>query len=123
MSLTPGARLGPYEVVWSLRHRDPHGRGSSALQLFDFVERDPKTDADIWYWSNPGDPTSKPEKFSASAATETQPQLSPDGRWLAYVSSETGVTVRQFPSGPGFIRIGPGVEPRWKKDGLEERRI
>jgi hypothetical protein len=87
-----------------------------------FVERHPKTDADIWYWLRPGDASSKPEKFLAGPATETQPQLSPDGRWLAYVTNEGGaaqVTVRQFPSGQGLVRIGVGIEPRWKKDGSE----
>jgi hypothetical protein len=87
-----------------------------------FVERHPKSDADIWYWLRPGDAASKPEKFLAGPAMETQPQLSPDGRWLAYVSNEGGaaqVTVRQFPTGPGLVRIGVGLEPRWKKDGSE----
>ena len=51
---------------------------------------------------------------------ETQPQLSPDGRWLAYVS-DSNVYVRQFPSGQGFakVSIDIGLEPRWKKDGSE----
>ena len=89
-----------------------------------FTEIDPKTGADIWYWSKPGDASSKPEKFLATAAIESQPQLSPDGRWLAYVSNETGqpqVYVRQFPSGQGFakVSISVGREPRWKKDGSE----
>ncbi len=89
-----------------------------------FTEEDPKTQADIWYWSKPGDASSKPEKFIATAAIESQPQLSPDGRWLAYVSTETGkyeVYVRQFPSGQGFakVSINGGREPRWKKDGSE----
>jgi serine/threonine-protein kinase len=87
-----------------------------------FVEQNPKTNADIWYWLRPGDASSKPEKFLATAATESLPQLSPDGRWLAYFSNEGGVgqvLVRQFPSGPGFVRVGPGSYPRWKKDGSE----
>ena len=87
-----------------------------------FVESNPKTSADIWYWLRPGDASTKPEAFLASAAMETQPQLSPDGRWLAYVTTEGGspqVTVRQFPSGQGLVRVGVGVEPRWKKDGSE----
>ena len=89
-----------------------------------FTEDDPKTRADIWYWSKPGDSSIKPEKFLATAAVESQPQLSPDGRWLAYVSNETGtyeVYVRQFPSGQGFakVSINGARDPRWKKDGSE----
>ena len=91
----------------------------SATGTLVYVESDPKTKTDIWYWSKPGDPASTPERFLATPAAETQPQLSPDGRWLAYVSSDTGLTVRQFPSGPGFIRLGQGLEPRWKADGSE----
>jgi eukaryotic-like serine/threonine-protein kinase len=96
----------------------------SQTETLFFTEIDPKTGADIWYWPKPGDASSKPEKFLATAAIETQPQLSPDGRWLAYVSNETGqlqVYVRQFPSGQGFakVSISVGREPRWKKDGSE----
>ncbi len=96
----------------------------SATGTLVFTEVDPKTGADIWYLSTPGSGASTPEKFLATAATESQPQLSPDGRWLAYVSDESGqreVYVRQFPSGPGFakVSINGGVEPRWKHDGAE----
>jgi len=50
--------------------------------------------------------------------------LSPDGRWLAYVSAVTGepeIWVRPYP-GPGApVRISPsgGLEPVWSRDGHE----
>ena len=96
---------------------------SQAGMLF-FTELDPKTGADIWYWSKPGDRATRPERFLGTGVNETQPQLSPDGRWLAYVSNETGrseVYVRQFPSGQGFAKVSnnAGLEPRWRKDGSE----
>ena len=89
-----------------------------------FTEIDPKTRADIWYVSTPGEGTRTPERFLTTAANESQPQLSRDGRWLAYVSDESGQTevyVRQFPSGPGFAQVSShgGREPRWKHDGSE----
>jgi len=89
-----------------------------------FTEVDPKTRADIWYLPEPGKPDSKPVKFLNTPATESQGQLSPDGRWLAYVSDETGkaeVYIRQFPSGEGFARVSVdgGREPRWNKNGSE----
>jgi Tol biopolymer transport system component len=39
---------------------------------------DPSTRGDIWYLPNPGKPDSKPVKFLTGAASESQPQLSPD---------------------------------------------
>jgi serine/threonine-protein kinase len=50
------------------------------------------------------------------------PDLSPDGRWLAYVSDETGrqeVYVQSFPGLGGKRRISAdgGVEPAWSRDG------
>jgi dipeptidyl aminopeptidase/acylaminoacyl peptidase len=55
---------------------------------------------------------------------ETQAQVSPDGRWIAYVSTDSGrseVTVSSFPSGhrQWQISTGGGVEPRWRGDGKE----
>ena len=51
--------------------------------------------------------------------------LSPDGRWLAYVSEESGTTeiyVRPFPnvdSARFVISSGGGIEPLWRRDGRE----
>ena len=55
---------------------------------------------------------------------ETQAQPSPDGRWLAHVSNESGsneVYVRSFDSGDGKWRISTasGTEPQWRRDGRE----
>jgi eukaryotic-like serine/threonine-protein kinase len=96
----------------------------SATGTLVFTETDPKTQADIWYVATLGGGSHTPEKFLATAAMESQPQLSPDGRWLAYVSDESGrqeVYVRQFPSGLGFAKVSSqgGREPRWKHDGSE----
>ena len=51
-------------------------------------------------------------------------QFSPDGRWIAYASNESGtmeVYVAPFPSGNGKWEVshGGGSEPRWRKDGKE----
>lgn len=50
------------------------------------------------------------------------PSLSPDSRWIAYQSDETGkneVYVRPFPGPGGRVQIstGGGIEPRWPGDG------
>src|SRR5262249_23619325 len=53
-----------------------------------------------------------------------QGQLSPDGRWMAYASDESGrreVYVRPFPAADGKWRISTagGEQPRWRGDGRE----
>ncbi len=51
--------------------------------------------------------------------------VSPNGRWLAYTSNETGrkeVYVRPFPNtGDGLwqVSIDGGIEPTWSQDGTE----
>jgi dipeptidyl aminopeptidase/acylaminoacyl peptidase len=50
--------------------------------------------------------------------------FSPDGRWVAYASNESGsmeAYVTSFPSGNGKWQVstGGGQEPRWRKDGRE----
>jgi serine/threonine-protein kinase len=63
-----------------------------------------------------------PEPFLATPAGEMQPAFSPDGRWLAYTSTESGsaeVYVRPFP-GPGGrwqISSGGGSFPNWSRHG------
>ena len=60
----------------------------------------------------------------ATRSTEAWGQFSPDGRWVAYQSDESGRTeiyVRPFP-GPGgqwLISDAGGVYPRWSPDGSE----
>jgi eukaryotic-like serine/threonine-protein kinase len=51
-------------------------------------------------------------------------QFSPDGRWMAYASNETGsweIYVSPFLSGNGKWQVsrGGGQEPRWRQDGKE----
>jgi Tol biopolymer transport system component len=93
-----------------------------------YTETDPKGQGDIWFLPDPLGKSSerKPVKFQGTEAMESHGQLSPDGRWLAYVSNDSGQTevyVRPFPSGPGRwkVSVGRGVsrEPRWRSDGKE----
>jgi len=66
----------------------------------------------------------KPRPVVNNAAAESYPEFSPDGRWLAYGSDETGrheVFVQPYP-GPGKrvqISTEGGLEPAWSRDGKE----
>ena len=66
----------------------------------------------------------KPYPFLSTPFTETNGVFSPDGKWVAYHSNESGrneVYVRPFP-GPGGvwqISAGGGMFPRWRADGKE----
>ena len=69
----------------------------------------------------------KAEPFLASEFQETQGQISPDGKWMAYTSNETGrfeVYVEPFPRGTGAAGKWPvstagGEELLWRPDGKE----
>jgi serine/threonine-protein kinase len=61
----------------------------------------------------------------ATPASDFSPAISPDGKWLAYVSGETGtdqVWVIPFPDAKGAkwqISMDGGLEPVWSHDGRE----
>ena len=91
-----------------------------------YTEINPKTRADIWY--APVESGKMEEKAAVKVlgtdAVESQGQLSPDGKWLAYYSDESGkgqVYIRPFPSGSQVWRVSAdgGREPRWRSDGKE----
>ena len=90
-----------------------------------FWVHDPKTLGDIWILPLDGD--RKPVPFLASSKNETHPQVSPDGKWIAYSSELTGrkeVYLQPFPSGTGRWQISPdeglgGDWPRWRHDSQE----
>jgi dipeptidyl aminopeptidase/acylaminoacyl peptidase len=82
----------------------------------------PQTGPDLWLLPLFGD--RKPFPFLQTPFAEIPAKFSPDGRWMAYGSNESGrfeVFVVPFP-GPGGkwqISVGGGNEPRWRRDGKE----
>ena len=94
-----------------------------------FMEQDPKTNWDIVILPIEGDEASgwrpgKPTVFLNSPFVEVWPEFSPDGKWLAYMSNESGryeVYVRPYP-GPGGkwqISTEGGGFPTWSRASRE----
>ena len=66
----------------------------------------------------------EPNRFLTSKGSESNGQISPDGKWVAYASDESGVWeiyVTSFPGAAGKWQVsrGGGTEPRWRGDGKE----
>jgi len=62
--------------------------------------------------------------FLKASGNQTNGQISPDGKWVAYASSESGqweIYVTTFPGAAGKWQVssGGGTEPRWSHDGKE----
>ena len=86
------------------------------------VRRNPDTDQQEGIWSIPLD-GSTPETV-ASGVHIDESQLSPEGRWLAYVSRESGrdeVYLEPFKRRGDRVRVSPrgGGQPKWSADGRE----
>jgi serine/threonine protein kinase len=83
---------------------------------------DPKTKADLWLLPLTGD--RRPFPFLQTEFNEFNGQFSPDSRWIAYTSDESGrneIYVMPFP-GPGGkrqISTSGGSHPKWRSSGRE----
>src|SRR5262249_34982768 len=88
-----------------------------------FENQDLKNGYDLWVLPTFGD--RKPFPILQTEFNETHSQISPDGKWIAYTSDETGraeVFVRSFPvttAGKWQISTGGGDSPQWRRDGKE----
>lgn len=81
-----------------------------------YCEVNPHTKLDLWILPLTGDRTPRP--FLTKGYNEDWPQFSPDGRWVVYVSDESGrneVYVTTFPKADAKwqISIDGGTMPRW----------
>jgi Tol biopolymer transport system component len=110
MVATPAARWG---LSWS------HDGRFVACSI-----NDPTTQSDIWIVPVSG---SEPFPFLRTEFDETQPEFSPDGRWIAYSSNESGryeIYIRRFDGtkatgAAARISIDGGSLAKWRRDGKE----
>ena len=109
-----------------------------------YYSNDPQTDRDLWVLPMSGategrsqqenDGDRKPWVFLKTRFNESWGQFSPDGRWVAYMSNESGrmeIYVRPFaaPEASGAaanpaaaqwqVSTAGGIHPRWRSDGKE----
>lgn len=88
-----------------------------------FMETGDLENADIWALSLDGEPSARP--LMAESYSEYDPAISPNGRWIAYSSDESGrieVYVRPFPNvddGKWLISTRGGESPIWAPDGRQ----
>jgi Serine/threonine protein kinase len=87
-----------------------------------YESRNSQTKLDLWILPMSGD--RKPFPFLQTLFNEQQAHFSPDGKWIAYTSDESGapeVYVQTFPASGGKWRISTsgGAEPKWRRDGKE----
>jgi Tol biopolymer transport system component len=136
---SPDGRMIVYTDGVDLYQKSADGQGdakllmkSEDLKIAADWSRDGKTLAitiraketgwDIWMLPASGEPKAVP--FLKTSFTEVGPAFSPDGRFVAYQSNESGraeVYVQGFP-GPGGkwqVSTAGGAEPHWRADGRE----
>ena len=136
---SPDGRTVVYTKGQDLFSKPADGRGEESLLLkteglkiacdftrdgrtLVFQQQSKDTGFDIWMLPMSGE--KKPVPFLKTPFQEAVPVVSPDGKYVAYLSNESGrneVYVQSFP-GPGgkwqISNVG-GQEPRWRSDGRE----
>ncbi len=98
-----------------------HGWSSDGRFIL-YEVQDPQTDRDLWVVPVEGD--RKPFPIAHTPFAEANGKFSPDGRWIAYDSNESGqyeVYVQPFPGPGGKLQVstGGGGIRQWRRDGKE----
>jgi Tol biopolymer transport system component len=96
----------------------PDGR----LLMYEQLEDDGT--AGLWLLPYPPSPDGKPELYLNGQTNLSNAQFSPDGKWVAYTSAESGqlqIYVQSFPSSNTKVQVSDrgGNFARWRKDGKE----
>jgi serine/threonine-protein kinase len=118
----PADGSGPAERLTTSPRTQFAAAWSPGDQALVFVESHPETGYDILFMPPSGD--RQPRPLVQTRFADAYPDLSPDGRWLAYSSDESGRTevyVQPYP-GPGSrqqVSANEGTGPAWSRDGRE----
>ena len=110
---------GPEELLLERPESLIAGGWSSDGQTFVYYQTTGATNRDIWALL----PNGETRPLRATEFNELAPRLSPDGRWVAFVSNQDGRNriYMQPLSGGRLVPVstGPGNEPVWSRDGRE----
>jgi serine/threonine-protein kinase len=118
----PADGSGPEERLMTSEFGPLSSSVSPDGQTLAFYEPRPTTGNDIWVVPLKGE--RKPKPFLQTPFSEGAPMFSPDGRWLAYSSDESGrseIYVRPFPGPGGKYQVSTegGIAPVWARNGRE----
>jgi hypothetical protein len=85
---------------------------------------DSQSGLDLWLLPLTDNGAEKPVPLLATPASERQASISPDGRWIAYTSDESGaleVYAEEFPvlGSKRILSVGGGAGPAWARGGAE----
>jgi hypothetical protein len=99
-----------------------YGDDFAADGRFLYEDTNPETQGDLWILPAAGD--RKPVPYLKTPANEINGTFSPDGKWVAYSSDESGqqeIFVQSVPASETKWQVssGGGNFPRWRKDGSE----
>jgi Tol biopolymer transport system component len=124
----PADGSGPEEHVWTAETRQVPVDWSKDGRLILYYEAAPDTGLDLWTLEVTPDgrprPGTKPQPYIRAPYNQTLGRFSPDTRWVAYQSDESGrweVYVQSFPEAHEKvpISIAGGSNPEWGPDGRE----
>jgi Tol biopolymer transport system component len=115
--VAPANADGPTERLTTVDALQLPGSWSPDGELLAFMEQHPTTGRDIWLRRRNGERIA----FANSQADESAPRFSPDGRWIAYVSNESGpahvyVRTANGASAARRLSVSGGSEPVWRPD-------
>jgi eukaryotic-like serine/threonine-protein kinase len=129
-------RTGEYNIYWKAsngatgeervlesKHLELPLGWSPDGKYFVYEDAAPDTDYDLWVLPQTGEDR-KPRPYIVGPGIQQFGGVSPDGRWFAYESDETGrheIYVQSFPSAGGKWQITSegGFQPQWRRDGRE----